>query len=245
MTRSYLICGTNRSGSTLLCELLKSTGVAGRPEEYFWRGDEPYWAARWGVSDPAGYVRAAIQEGMTANGVFAAKIMWSHMPDLFAKLRVARGERELSERELLGRTFPNLRFVWIWREDLVAQAVSFSRATQTNEWRANDPRRSARQPRFDRAQIERLLGEVKEQNEASRQWFAANAVEPYRVRYEELVEDMEGGTRKLLAFLGIDLPSGVTVEPQLAKQADDLNAEWAARYRRGPSARRFSSDTPV
>lgn len=34
-SRSYLICATPRSGSTLLCETLKSTGVAGAPEEYF------------------------------------------------------------------------------------------------------------------------------------------------------------------------------------------------------------------
>jgi LPS sulfotransferase NodH len=33
--RSYLVCATPRSGSTLLCEALKATGVAGRPEEYF------------------------------------------------------------------------------------------------------------------------------------------------------------------------------------------------------------------
>jgi trehalose 2-sulfotransferase len=32
---SYLVCATQRSGSTLLCEALKSTGVAGRPEEFF------------------------------------------------------------------------------------------------------------------------------------------------------------------------------------------------------------------
>lgn len=32
---SYLVCATQRSGSTLLCELLKGTGVAGCPEEYF------------------------------------------------------------------------------------------------------------------------------------------------------------------------------------------------------------------
>jgi LPS sulfotransferase NodH len=29
------VCATQRSGSTLLCELLKATGVAGRPEEFF------------------------------------------------------------------------------------------------------------------------------------------------------------------------------------------------------------------
>jgi trehalose 2-sulfotransferase len=33
--RSYLVCATPRSGSTLLCQLLGETGVAGRPQEYF------------------------------------------------------------------------------------------------------------------------------------------------------------------------------------------------------------------
>lgn len=34
-TRSYLVCATPRSGSTLLCRLLDQTDVAGHPEEYF------------------------------------------------------------------------------------------------------------------------------------------------------------------------------------------------------------------
>ena len=34
-TRSYLVCATPRSGSTLVCQALTQTGVAGRPEEYF------------------------------------------------------------------------------------------------------------------------------------------------------------------------------------------------------------------
>jgi trehalose 2-sulfotransferase len=33
--RSYLIASTPRSGSTLLCEALANTGVAGRPDEYY------------------------------------------------------------------------------------------------------------------------------------------------------------------------------------------------------------------
>ena len=32
---SYLICATPRSGSTLLCEALDNTGIAGHPKEYF------------------------------------------------------------------------------------------------------------------------------------------------------------------------------------------------------------------
>jgi LPS sulfotransferase NodH len=30
-----IVCATQRSGSTLLCELLKATGVTGIPNEYF------------------------------------------------------------------------------------------------------------------------------------------------------------------------------------------------------------------
>lgn len=33
--RSYLVCATPRSGSTLVCHALEKTGVAGHPEEYF------------------------------------------------------------------------------------------------------------------------------------------------------------------------------------------------------------------
>jgi LPS sulfotransferase NodH len=33
--RSYLVCATPRSGSTLVCHALAETGVAGKPEEYF------------------------------------------------------------------------------------------------------------------------------------------------------------------------------------------------------------------
>ena len=32
---SYLVCATPRSGSTLLCEALINTGLAGHPQEYF------------------------------------------------------------------------------------------------------------------------------------------------------------------------------------------------------------------
>lgn len=33
--RAFLVCATPRSGSTLVCQALGKTGVAGRPEEYF------------------------------------------------------------------------------------------------------------------------------------------------------------------------------------------------------------------
>jgi hypothetical protein len=46
---SYVLCGTPRSGSTLLCEMLAATGVAGRPNSYFRQEDVEAWADAWGV----------------------------------------------------------------------------------------------------------------------------------------------------------------------------------------------------
>jgi LPS sulfotransferase NodH len=67
---SYFVCGTPRTGSSLLLGLLESTGVAGHPQAYFREPDEPLWADRWRVPrsadggfDYADYVRATLAAG--------------------------------------------------------------------------------------------------------------------------------------------------------------------------------------
>ena len=227
---SYLVCATSRSGSSLLCGLLKGTRVAGRPEAYFAHEREPCWAGRWGASGPVEYVHGAIREGTGANGVFGAKVLWVHLPNLLAKMEAVQGRRDVEERVLLD-TFPGLRFVWIRREDVVAQAVSFAKAMQTDQWTARAPRRPGRVPRFDFAEIRRLVAVIEEQNAAWRRWFRANGITPFGVGYEDLVADMEAVTRRLLGFLGVDVPGDTPIEPQHERQADSVSAEWAARYR--------------
>ena len=57
---SYVICAVQRSGSFLLCEALKTTGLAGNPEEYFLNGEgweDGPWARQHGVTSRSGYLR--------------------------------------------------------------------------------------------------------------------------------------------------------------------------------------------
>src|SRR4029450_7241794 len=63
--RAYWICFTPRTGSALLCQLLRATGVAGRPEEYFWRDNEPLYRAQWHVTSYRDYLDRALEEGTT------------------------------------------------------------------------------------------------------------------------------------------------------------------------------------
>jgi trehalose 2-sulfotransferase len=237
---SYLICGTPRTGSTLLCGLLESTGVAGRPESYFRQPDERSWASKWGiVSSPGGdfsyadYVQAALAEGRTANGVFAARIMWGTLEELIGRLATIYPDCADTDLGLLDRAFGRASLVYLLRGDVVAQAVSWLRAEQTNVWFRADRQAEAppeQEPRFDRGRISELVQLVDAHNAAWRAWFASAGIRPHQVRYEDLDDDPVGVTRGILDFLGLELPAGREIRVRHTRLADDLNADWIERF---------------
>jgi trehalose 2-sulfotransferase len=240
---SYLICGTPRTGSTLLCGLLESTGVAGRPESYFRQPDEASWASRWGIVTSrdggfsyADYVRAALAEGRTANGVFAARIMWGTLDEVVSNLAVIYPDSSSADADLLTRAFGRTRFVYLRREDVLAQAVSWLRAEQTGVWfqvgqPASAPPEAETEPRFDLGRIRELTQLINEHNAAWREWFASAGIRPHQVRYEDLDADPLGVTRGVLGFLGLELPPGREILVRHRRLADELSAEWIERAR--------------
>jgi LPS sulfotransferase NodH len=121
---SYLVCTTPRSGSTLLCELLADTGIAGRPDEYFQQlrstglpmmpadylagasadlvpaGDHKGELEQHALYDPRRfesfdeYVGWVVRRGTTANRVFGAKIMWPYLAALVEGLSTCARHRD-------------------------------------------------------------------------------------------------------------------------------------------------------
>jgi trehalose 2-sulfotransferase len=81
-TRSYLVCATQRSGSTLVCQALKQTGVAGMPEEFFEalqhsgrpRRPEEYFT---GLDDPSILSHLAERERRSANDPEPTSPLWT------------------------------------------------------------------------------------------------------------------------------------------------------------------------
>jgi LPS sulfotransferase NodH len=238
---SYLICATPRTGSSLLCGLLESTGVAGRPESYFRQPDEQAWAARWGIpTSPDGtfsyadYVRAAITTGKTGNGVFAARIMWGTLGEVVEKLATVRPDLVGSDVDLLNRAFGHVRFVYLRRGDVIAQAVSWLRAEQSNVWFETEqarPKEPEQEPYFDFNRIQDLVQIIDEHNEAWQGWFASAGIQPRLVCYEELDADPLGTTRGVLDFLGLELPAEREILVRHRRLADELNAQWIDRCR--------------
>ena len=231
--RSYVLCGTPRTGSTLLCGLLHSTGVLGRPESYFREPGVEMWAARFGLATEGGrvldyraYVDAARSAGTSDNGVFGVRIMWGTLERLKEGLDRAPAEPDLP---ILEEAFGPLAFVHLRCEDVVAQAVSWSRAEQTGYWQQGDA--VGREPRRDVAQMRLLVETIQEHNAAWLSWFDAQGVEPHTVTYERLVDDRRGAVEGIAARLAVELPGDWRSLSPHRKQADGLNRAWADALR--------------
>jgi LPS sulfotransferase NodH len=177
--RAYIVCSTQRSGSTLLCELLESTGVAGRPKEFFEAvaatgvpphpGDYLAGLPRTGAgirddltpSEAPPYsdlremdsyrdhLARTFADGTTPNGVFATKLMFRQLIEVEKLARTLDEYRELDGAELLDAMLGQPLYVWHRRDDKVRQAISLWRALQTRAWRAE--RAAAGEP-VERAQ---------------------------------------------------------------------------------------------
>ncbi|SDT45553.1 Stf0 family sulfotransferase [Microlunatus soli] len=235
-TDGYLICATPRTGSTLLCGLLTSSGVAGHPASYFNRRGLHDYAETWQIDRPRDgridrtYLRAATAAGTTPNGVFAARIMAESLPELISDLAADSPPAD-SELELLSSRFGRLRFVHLRRGDVVAQAVSWAKALQTHFWHPHEAvRPGGVAPHYDEQLIGRLVTAIEQFEEAWADWFTAQGVVPHRVTYEELSADPVDTAHGVLDHLGLQLPAGRELVVGHRKQADRVNSDWVERF---------------
>ncbi len=233
LPRSYVLCGTPRTGSTLLCSLLYSTGVLGRPESYFREPDEIAWATRFGLATEGGHVRdyrafvnAALSVGTSSNGVFGVRIMWGSLERVMEGLGQVPGKSDLL---ILEEALGPLTFVHLRREDIAAQAVSWCRAEQTGYWQQGDV--VSQEPHQDIAQMRLLMETIREHDAAWQAWFGAQRVEPHTVTYEQLVGDRRRVIQGIAAKLAVELPSGWRPQSPHRMQAGELNRAWADALR--------------
>ena len=214
---SYLVCSIPRSGSSLLCELLGNTGLAGAPAEFFHPDKMAALSERWGVETQDDYLRELLARKTSPNGVFGLKAHWGQYKPRFG---------EADPRA----AFPNAQLLFITRRDRLRQAISWVRALQTLKWATHDNPRP-RPEVFDADHITQQLVRIDREEEIWESMFREWEIEPHRVVYEEFVGAQEQCVREVLGILGVDAPGGLDLPPPvLGRQADALSDEWAERY---------------
>ena len=253
MMRAYLVCATPRSGSTLLCEMLRDTGRAGRPLEHFEilrhsslpRQPREYFEDvqrtellellpplgpdRPSTESPEAWWARILREGSSANGVWGGKVMWGHVDDLIARARELPGLANAELADVLHELLDDPQLIFVTRVDKVAQAVSLWRAVQTRSWRAGETE-GARTPVYEFHGIDHLVSQLESDEQAWREWFVRAGRFPTEITYDELDAAPEATAAAVLRSLG-QPAAGVQV-PRLSRQRDELSVDWAHRYRR-------------
>lgn len=190
--RKIVICATQRTGSTLLCQDLTGTGVLGKPREHFLP-----WHNHPDSLDLRRDLRRILKVGSTENGVFAVKLMAN---------QAAAAERCLTglvEPDSDAAAFPHLMglfrgAVWVYlrRDNVIRQAISAKLAKKTNVFhlvkesvgklnrRTFFTHRDTRLVDVEMAEITTEIARINQGNLLWRSFFEVNRIRPIELVYE-------------------------------------------------------------
>ena len=232
----YWICSTQRSGSTLLCDLLTQSGVHGQPEEFLDIRKQVFRSLyEEAGGSRAQYLQWLFEHRSSPNGAFGLKLHWNQgvafvrgaRADAMAHARMGTGLRAVRS---LARDFGDLRYVWVKRRDRVGQAVSLYRARNTNQWVRPDGDPNARRPDppFDADEIDRALRWLTRVDAGWERYFGRVGTTPFVVHYEDLAADQARVLGALGEHLGVPLPPSIA--PRLERQRDEWSTETRERF---------------
>ncbi|MER9295052.1 Stf0 family sulfotransferase [Mesorhizobium sp. M0621] len=244
MFDGYILCGTPRTGSTLLCKLLASTKTAGDPHSFYRRQDVPEWAEEWNLPDRdtmseldfnVAYLNAAIAAGKGGTSIFGLRLMRENLDELSAILdRIF--PKLPSDRARFERAFGNVLYIHLSREDKLAQAVSLIKAEQTGLWHiapdGTEIERVAppKEPQYDFERIKREVTELETYDAAWNIWFEDQGIIPLRIGYERLSANPAMTLVSICEALGVQPPNAGDVRPGVAKLSDATSLDWMRRY---------------
>lgn len=230
-----VVCATQRSGSTMVCEDLSLIGC-GHPNEYFLK-----WKPKKGVD----WAREldAIVEKHSVDDRFAVKIMANQLRDIDACLATFLEASDFPRFAHFATAFKDALWVWVRRSDLLGQAISHYVAMNTGTYHAIRrkigfiPGRSKplstisyRDVPYNFDKIVREWNTFMHQDLLWSEFFRQNGIEPVVVNYEEAVE--EAGRLKYLARIagltGTELCDPLPAR-NLLRMPGGINEELRAR----------------
>ena len=242
--RSYVICTSPRSGSTLLCKLLAANNISGKPESYFHDPSLSSWLRYHGLNNEtfkdertslAAVFEAARQKGTAGTGQFGLRLQGRSRGYFLKQLRLLHPQHS-NDVARIEAAFGRCLIIHLTRSDKLGQAISFVKAQQTGLWHKNaDGSELERlappaRPVFDQGRIEQTKTEFENLEDAWRDWFAREGIAPFTITYDQLSSDPRGVLSDVLSALGHDPTVAQNVPVPTAKLSDATNRQWAQRF---------------
>jgi len=214
----YFICYVNRTGTTFLSECLSQTRLFGFPQEYL--NTEKGAAVekiskRFGANSFADYLSHLTHKRQSKTGVFGSKI---------SCLQLAYLRRNFD----INSIFPNVKFIFVTRQNVALQAISWFIAEKTASWASfHDANNNVH---YDRDKIIWYVNLITMQNARFENYFALNGINPLRVTYEDISSDVVAVVHRVKDYLGVDGDINLQIDKTRCKvQRTDRNMAWADR----------------
>ncbi len=212
--RLILLCFTNRCGSWLLADLLRTSGRIGVAGEAL-NGDEMARAADRGrLRSFSAFVEREIA-GPAVQGCVVLKCGVLHL-------------ELLGRSGLLGLLAARTLFLHMERLDRLGQAISWVIAEQTGQWRSGAA--VAGEPAYSFAGIDAAMERFAQDNRRFDHFFGRNGLVPRHVTYEALVRAPEAVAAAVVEGVFEDAPRFDMQQVMFARQAGARNAAWRARF---------------
>ncbi len=235
---SYRIWNANRSGSTLLCQILEDTGLAGRPGEHFTLHGEQSLCEKYGVTEYKELVEKIWSIGSTENGVFADKALGHQKThrDTIKELCDLKGVAMLDNYEKIwADIFPDCKHLIIIRTNKVRQAVSWWKAIQDNQWHIRGDQERTHPDEFykDKYNVNALKHLFKEaviRDIANQEYLVKHKLDFITITYEDLVSNPSKVLRNVMSHLGLQ-PIDIVPKFSFQKTANQINEEWVERFK--------------
>ncbi|MEO0895556.1 MAG: Stf0 family sulfotransferase [Bacteroidota bacterium] len=236
-TKTYRILMTQRSGSTFICECLKSTGIAGIPGEHFNLMQDKNLREKYGVTDYEGLRNETWKQGIGDNGVFGVKhdLHGTYYPAWVNELRELQGfGPEVDELTVWEDMFPNCSFIYLTRRNKIRQVVSWWKAIQDNIWHLqgdeshrNDA--SFYEEKYDLEALKTLLRQTNVKEAYVQEFFNRHKITPLTIVYEDFLLDVEGWTKRIVDFLEIPYETFSMGYNGYKKTSTDLSEMWVEK----------------
>jgi trehalose 2-sulfotransferase len=121
-----ILCATQRCGSTLVVEDMRNSAVLGMPEEYFIPWTKRQTKTSW--QDAFGSI---CKRSQSTNGISSIKIMANQLPAVEECLATFIQPKPDCSFPSVAAAFTSSKWVWLKRDNIVAQAISRVMAKQT------------------------------------------------------------------------------------------------------------------
>lgn len=213
---AIFFCFTNRCGSNFVADCFVNSGVLKDCAEYFNDTNIARRQRKHATATLAQFCFELSRSRSGKNGVFGSKIGWHQ---LYFLVRMG----------IMQQVFPDARYIFIRRRDLLGQAVSGSIAFQTRRFR-HDHAGNGREAEYSFKAIMDQIRSISISNSAFEQYFAVSGTPFYEIVYEDFASDPRAGLGRACDWLG--LPQGELPLEEIDRgiQRTDRNREFRERF---------------